>query len=87
MKSIVKVLAFIPIVVLICQCEKDEPNPEVTFLDENFLTALIEQGIDTDGDSIISPAEAEAVSSLSLCCRDISDMSGIEIFVNLEYLY
>ena len=60
-------LAFMLTVVLICQCEKDEPIPNVTIPDDNFLSALIELGIDTDGDGKISHAEAEAVTSLDVC--------------------
>jgi len=59
---------------------------KVDIPDNNFLNALIESGFDTDGDSIISNAEAEAVTSLSLIDLGISDMTGIEAFVNLKVL-
>ena len=82
------------IVVLISQCEKDEPEPEVTLPDDwglikdkSFLNALVERGVDTNGDSIISYPEAEAVKFLDLSNCGISDMSGIELFANLEKLY
>lgn len=85
MKTIKKVLLFILTVVLLCQCEK-EPEPEVTIPDDNFLNALIELGVDTNGDGIISPAEAEAITFLNVSHKSISDMTGIEAFVNLDSL-
>ncbi|MFH0759599.1 MAG: T9SS type A sorting domain-containing protein [Bacteroidota bacterium] len=54
--------------------------------DLNFLNALIEQGVDTNGDEAISYSEAEAVVSLDVSDREISDMKGIEAFVNLDTL-
>ena len=54
--------------------------------DLNFLNALIEQGVDTNGDDVISHDEAEAVVSLDVSDREISDMKGIEAFVNLDTL-
>lgn len=56
MKTPIRTLFFILTMVLLCQCEKD-PDPEqvleVTIPDNNFLNALIELGIDTNGDGII----------------------------------
>ena len=74
--------------VLLSQCEKDEPEPEVPLPDDwdlikdkSFLNALVERGVDTNGDSIIiSYPEAEAVKFLDLSNCGISDMSGIELF-------
>ena len=73
-------------VVLLSQCEKDEPNPIVTIPDNNFLSALIDLGVDANGDDIISPLEAEAIISLWVVGDSIADMTGIEAFVNLEIL-
>lgn len=58
----------------------------VEILDINFLNALIERGVDSDGDGAISFSEAEAVDSLDVSSREISDMTGIEAFINLESL-
>jgi hypothetical protein len=69
--------------VLSNSCEK-LPEPNIT--DEFFLKYLIEAGIDTNGDGRISPSEAETVDSLSLIKDGISDLTGIEMFVNLKVL-
>jgi Leucine-rich repeat (LRR) protein len=55
--------------------------------DANFLNALIEDGIDTNEDGQISYAEAAVVTKLDISQEKISDMSGIESFVNLDSLY
>ncbi|RLD25961.1 MAG: hypothetical protein DRI70_06310 [Bacteroidetes bacterium] len=46
----------------------------VSIPDAYFLNALIEEGIDTNGDSLISTAEAEATTIL-----DITNIMGAEI--------
>ena len=86
MKPLLKAVLIILAVVLLSQCENDEPNPYVNIPDNNFLNALIEQGVDTNGDGEISSAEAEAVIYLYVSYSDISDLSGIEKFVNLDTL-
>jgi hypothetical protein len=63
MKTIIKPFLFILTMVLLSQCEKDNPIPQVTIPDDKFLNALIKLGIDTDGDGKISSAEAEGVRS------------------------
>jgi hypothetical protein len=47
-------------VIIFTRCEKD-PDPEITISDKIFLTALIKLGVDTNGDSIISPSERDSV--------------------------
>ncbi len=61
------------LIVLFTQCEK-EHNP-VNIPDDAFLNALIEQGIDTNGDGFISINEAEAITILDVSYKDISDMT------------
>ena len=90
MKTPIKTLLFILTVVLLCQCEKDlepESDPEVTIPDNNFLNALIELGIDTNGDGIISITEAEEITFLPLSFFGSINMAGIEAFVNLDTLF
>ena len=68
MKSIFKILLLIlTLAVLFIQCEKEEPEPKNEMPDISFLNALIELGIDTDGDGQISNAEAEMVMK-PFCC-------------------
>ncbi len=85
MKPTIRLLLTSLIVVLLSQCKK-EPENIVSIPDRNFLYALIKQGADTDGDHYISTAEAEAVTTLNLFYSDISDMTGIEAFINLTKL-
>ena len=84
MKAILKTLLFLLTMVIFSQCEKE--NPQVTIPDNNFLNTLIELGIDTNGDGVISPAEAEVIISLDVSSDSISDMTGIEKFINLDTL-
>ena len=55
--------------------------------DPNFLDALIEKGVDTNGDSRVSFGEAEATLFLDIPSQQISDMTGIEAFTELDYLF
>jgi Leucine-rich repeat (LRR) protein len=58
----------------------------VNIPDIAFLYALIDEGVDINGDSLISFSEAEAVTSLNMRRKNISDMTGIEAFTNLKTL-
>jgi len=71
---------------ILSQCEKDEPNPIVNIPDNNFLNALIELGVDTNGDGLINPEESANITSHNVSNKNISDMTGIEAFVNLDTL-
>lgn len=59
----------------------------VNIPDINFKNALIEEGVDTNGDGEIQVSEAEAITILSVGSREISSLEGIQSFVNLEELY
>lgn len=59
--------------------------------DQAFLTALIEAGVDTDGDNMISRLEAEAISFLDIGgtfdnIGNIGSLKGVEAFINLDTL-
>lgn len=84
MKPIFKALLFVLAMVLLDQCEKESNLINIT--DANFLNALIALGADTDGDGKISSTEAETITSLNVSKDSISDMTGLELFVNLESL-
>lgn len=57
--------------------------------DPNFKQALLTHNpvIDTNGDGEISTCEAENTESLNVKNKNISDMTGIEYFINLEGLF
>jgi len=58
----------------------------VSIPDSAFLKALIDNGVDTNGDGLISYAEAEEVISLDVSYKDISNLSGIEAFTIMDTL-
>ncbi|MBK8444049.1 MAG: leucine-rich repeat domain-containing protein [Sphingobacteriales bacterium] len=60
----------------------------VNIPDLNFKNALLNHNpvIDTNNDDEIQVAEAEAVDSLFLVYESISDLTGIENFINLQTL-
>jgi C1A family cysteine protease len=61
-------------------------DPPINIPDPAFLNALIEEGVDTNGDGLISYTEAKAITSLEIPFKSISDLRGIEAFINLEVL-
>ena len=90
MKAIPYILLLpLALIVLFTQCEKEpeiNPNAPVDIPDPNFLAALIEEGVDVNGDGEISNEEAGAIISLDVGGDSISDMTGIEKFINLDTL-
>ena len=65
----------------------------VTIPDAAFLRALIEAGVDINGDSLISHDEAELITYLDIegswedgQSGEIKNMKGIEAFINLDTL-
>ena len=94
MKAFLKVLLIsFSLAILLAQCEKEHQVEFVNIPDKAFIYALIDEGVDTDGDSLISYAEAEAVNSIIVGGnvppdgRKITDMTGIEAFINLDTLF
>jgi len=69
---------------LMYSCKKE--SEIVVFQDYQFLSTLIKEGIDTDGDGSISFTEASQVKTMNINNNRISDLQGIESFVNLEKL-
>ena len=84
----------LPLLILLTftQCDKIRPDDPIHIPDEGFLAALVAEGMDTNGDGIISVEEAEAVTRLDIPYNFepgapwITSLTGIEWFVNLEYL-
>jgi hypothetical protein len=77
---------------ILTRCEEVplDINDPVDIPDVEFLKTLLDEGIDTSGDGLVSYAEAESVKYLDLDRFSepgkISDLTGIESFVNLESL-
>jgi Leucine-rich repeat (LRR) protein len=69
-------------------CQRDLPQevPLVEIPDSAFLGGLVAAGADVDGDGQISYREAESTGSLVLPPSGITDLTGIEAFVNLDSL-
>ena len=75
--------AFLLLIVgLLSHCEKDDPNI-VKIKDNNLLKALIQQGVDKNGNGEICRNEAELVTYLFINNSDIKNLSGIEAFSNM----
>lgn len=96
MKTIIKVfVAAISLVLMFTQCEKEPgPNDPVEIPDDEFLRYLILDGVDTNGDGLISYGEAEKVTKIYLDPDStgrrngkVSCMEGIEAFINLDTLH
>jgi len=66
----------------------DEPIEYVYIPDTNFKTALVtDSTINTDGDTEISVTEAATFSTtLDIAGLEISDLTGIEAFINMKAL-
>ena len=87
MKVVLKLLLLpLVLIILFTQCEKEPEIELVDIPDDAFLTALIELGVDKNGDGEICPCEAEEITFLDVSEKGISDMTGIETFINLEML-
>jgi hypothetical protein len=88
MKAFPKVtVVTLALVMLFAQCEKEpDPNDPVDIPDQEFLNALIEQGVDINKDGWISYAEAEEVIDLDIDAKEIKDLAGLQAFINIKTL-
>lgn len=94
MKKAIKYSLLVATAVLVFSCNKDDDTPKVTALgnvdipDANFLAALIDNpDINTNGDNEIQVSEAENYTGIiSVSNKNISDMTGIEAFINITRL-
>lgn len=69
-----------------CDNEPD-PNEPISFNDEVFLAAILDAGIDSNGDGKISHSEAKGITEISSSIEGrLSDLSGIEYFTDLKTL-
>ncbi|WP_051605661.1 BspA family leucine-rich repeat surface protein [Polaribacter sp. Hel_I_88] len=65
-------------------------NPAITLVpNNNFEQSLIDQGYDTDGiiNGQVKTADILGITELDVSNKNISDLTGIEDFLNLEKLY
>ena len=101
MKSDYKaIIVSLSLVMLLSNCKKRLHEP-IYIPDKAFLDALIESGLDTNGDGWISYAEAQEINSLDIglegagCTNSnscdsrlgIQNVEGIEAFVDLQSLW
>jgi Leucine-rich repeat (LRR) protein len=81
-----RLLLLIVLPLILSQCERGSQEEIVPIPDPYFLEALIELGVDKDKDGQISVPEAESTLSLMLSPSRISNLSGLEAFINLDSL-
>jgi len=67
-------------------CDKSEQEDIVHIPSKAFLDALIANGVDKDEDGQISYQEAEATEAVVLPPSGITDLTGLEAFLNLDSL-
>jgi hypothetical protein len=87
MNTLFKVILFVFPAVLLIQCERfDEeehgPNDPVEIPDQAFFDALIEDGVDTNGDSIISYSSLDLSNNTALKdlrCNDSRQLNDLNI--------
>jgi len=85
MKATIQLLVLLVVISLVfTQCTKVSPEEIVHIPDQNFRTALIEQGVDKNKDGIITFEEAEAILTVDLWGIGVSDLTGIEAYINLD---
>ena len=95
MKTLINVLLVMLSTLLITQCEKEpdlpDPNEPVDIPDQRFLKALIDLGVDINGDSVITHGEARDIHKLILSIvlnpEEVLDLTGIDAFIYLDTLF
>lgn len=71
-----------------CTALIDNPTDIVNIPDANFKAKLIELGVDSNNDGEIQYSEAALLTvSLDVASSNITDLTGLEAFVNLTGLY
>jgi hypothetical protein len=76
----------IVVFLLISGCESVVNDELVQIPDAAFLQALMDEGVDLDGDGQISSQEAEQTTVIRIAPVGVTDLTGIEAFVNLDTL-
>lgn len=76
---------FVLLLFLPWSCEESQEE-ELHVPDTAFFQALLDKGVDRNGDGRISPEEAAATDSLHFAPLGIADLTGLEAFTRLRYL-
>lgn len=79
-----KKLTYLSLILLNFTCILISNAQNITFIEEEFKSEVIAQGIDTNEDGEISVTEANLVNSLELRNLDISSLEDLNHFQNLE---
>lgn len=81
-----EILLLLLLSALIRECERTQHEPVVEIPDQDFQNTLISRGVDTNGDGQISYEEAKVTETLVLPPSGITDLTGLEAFMNLDSL-
>ncbi len=87
MQSVFKKISVLILAIgLFAGCNESIQEEIVHIPDGAFLDVLIANGVDKNGDGQISYPEAEATETLLIPPSGITDLTGLEAFINLESL-
>jgi len=81
-----KLTVLILAICLYTGCDNSVQEEIVLIPDSAFLAGLIADGVDENGDGLISNMEAEAIEALLLPPSGITNLTGLEAFINLDSL-
>lgn len=79
-------MAILLCIISACDREAEITDEPVRDFERRFFTVLTHNGVDSNGDGIISQKEAEACLHLNLHDKGLTDVSGLDAFINLETL-
>jgi len=85
MKNFILSLSVLAVMVLLTNCTGKDSKTFIDIPDTNFNSFLLGK-FDTNKDGRISLSEAKAVKEIDCSNRNIEDLTGIEMFENLERL-
>lgn len=76
-------LSFLPLIP-VRSAAGDFAINETNFPDANFRNYV--KTFDTNNDNVLSSAEISAVTAINVPSKNISDLTGVELFTNITYL-